>query len=91
MSRDIDNVWHYWILQTQEYQRLCEGLNGGKLIHHSSNDYIGYFDKDVGTHETLSIDVKMLAAYVENFGLFEADRVHYWLLADHLLEKAVGP
>ncbi len=87
VSRDIDDVWHYWILQTQEYQRLCESLNAGNFIHHSSNDYIAYFDKDVGTHDTLPLDVKMLGIYVENFGLFEADRVQYWLLAAHLLDK----
>src|ERR1700722_16324531 len=87
VSRDIDAVWHYWILQTQEYQRLCEILNEGKFIHHSSNDYIAYFDKDIGTHDTLSLDVKMLALYVENFGPFEADRLRYWLLAAHLSEK----
>lgn len=87
VSRDIDEVWHYWILQTQEYEALCSSLPGGKFIHHTSNDYIEYFDEDVGKHDNLAMDVKMLATYVANYGPFEEDRVRYWLLASHLVEK----
>lgn len=87
VSRDIDEVWHYWILQTQEYEALCSSLFGGKFIHHTSNDYIEYFDEDVGMRDNLSLDVKMLATYVANYGPFEESRVKYWLLAEHLIER----
>lgn len=87
VSRDIDEVWHYWILQTQEYEALCSSLPGGKFIHHTSNDYVEYFDKDVGRHDNLRLDVKMLATYFANYGPFEESRAKYWLLASHLIER----
>jgi hypothetical protein len=87
VSRDIDEIWHCWILQTQEYEALCLSLPGGKFIHHTSNDYIEYFDGDIGKHDNLPMDVKMLATYVANYGPFEESRVKYWLLASHLVEN----
>src|SRR5690348_4424920 len=47
VSRDIDDMWHYWILETQEYEALCLSLPGGRFIHHTSNHYVGYFDEDI--------------------------------------------
>lgn len=87
VSREIDDIWHYWILQTQEYQELCLSLQGRKFIHHTSNDYVEYFDEDIGKHDNLQLDIKMLAIYVTNYGPFEESRVKYWLLASHLVEK----
>lgn len=87
VSKDIDEIWHSWILQTQEYQELCFTLQGEKFIHHSSNSYIEYFDKDVGKHNNLLLDIKMLAIYVENYGPFQEDRVQYWLLASRLVKE----
>jgi hypothetical protein len=87
VSRDIDEIWHYWILQTKEYEALCLSLPAGTFIHHSSNDYIGYFDRDIGKHDNSLLDIKMLANYVVNYGPFEESRVKYWLLASYLIEK----
>lgn len=87
VSREIDEIWHYWILQTQEYEALCLSLQGRKFIHHTSNDYIEYFDREIGKHDNLQLDIKILATYVENYGPFEADRVKYWLLAAHLVQE----
>ena len=89
VSREIDEVWHAWILQTQEYVALCEQLPTGRYIHHSSNDYLRYFDPTVGEHDELALNVKMLALYVDNFGPFEEARARHWLLASHL-RQGVG-
>jgi len=86
VSRDIDDIWHAWILQTQEYATLCERLPARSFIHHSSNDYLRYFDPSVGEQDDLMQNVKMLALYVANFGPFEAGRTKHWLMASHLLE-----
>ena len=80
-------IWHAWILQTREYSTLCERLPARGFIHHSSNDYLKYFDPSVGEQDDLMQEVKMLALYVANFGPFEASRTKYWLLASHLLER----
>lgn len=87
VSSEIDEIWHYWILQTQEYLRLCELLPTGTFIHHSSNDYLRYFDPSVGERNSLELDVKMLALYVANYGPLEECRTPYWLLAAHLVGR----
>ncbi len=87
VAREIDEIWHYWILQTQEYISLCERLPVGHYIHHSSNDYEKYFDAGVNEHSNLLLDIKMLALYVTNFGPLEENRIKYWLLARHLVDK----
>ena len=87
VSREIDEIWHYWILQTQEYMNLCKLLPTGEYIHHSSNDYDRYFDPGVNDRSNLGLDIKMLALYVTNFGPFEENRARHWLLASHLIEK----
>ena len=87
VSKDIDAIWHAWILQTLEYSKLCERLPARSFIHHSSNDYLRYFDSSVGEQNDFVLDVKMLALYVANFGPFEASRTKYWLLASHLVER----
>ncbi len=86
-SDEIDDVWHYWILQTKEYMKLCHKLDGSKFIHHSSNDYEDYLDKDVRERAPdLGRAVSLLSSYVLNYGPFEASRVKYWPAAEQLMQ-----
>src|SRR3954471_5067915 len=39
VTEEIDDIWHLWILETQEYERLCSLLQGRKFLHHRSNTY----------------------------------------------------
>lgn len=87
VSREVDAVWHAWILQTQEYFELCERLPTGRYIHHSANDYLRYFDPDVGEEEDMALAVKMLALYVANFGEFTPESARHWLLVRHLTDR----
>lgn len=86
-SDEIDDVWHYWILQTKEYATLCNKLQGSRFIHHSSNDYEEFHDPQVRER---SIDlhraVSLLSSYVLNYGPFEADRIRYWPAAAQLMK-----
>lgn len=86
VTREIDQIWHLWILQTQEYVKLCQLLPAGEFIHHSSNDYLAFFDPSVDEGTDLAGDVKMLALYVQNFGPFDSDRAKYWRLATHVVD-----
>src|SRR5262249_11505609 len=75
VSKEIDDVWHLWILQTSEYEQLCTKLSGGVFLHHSSNDFALFTDpgaKDRKIDRTAGIAI--LASYVMNYGPFEADR-----------------
>jgi hypothetical protein len=88
VSQEIDDIWHAWILETRDYARLCNLIQGQRYIHHSSNVYA----QCAGNGESipkndLETDVGMLATYVLNYGPFEPDRVRYWVLASHLIEQ----
>lgn len=87
VSREIDDIWHAWILQTQEYFALCEQLPTGRYIHHSSNDYLRHFDPEVGEHENPREAIRMLALYTANFGGFDESATRHWLLAHHLMAR----
>ena len=87
VSREIDEVWHYWILETAEYQKLCAKLDGGLFVNHSSNDYAEYHDSNA---KNLKIDlehgISFLSSYVRNYGAFEQNRLKYWPVATYLLD-----
>lgn len=83
-SQEIDEVWHYWILQTKQYQELTSNLPAGKFIHHSSNDYNN-------SATTLDIDeverqVSFLASYVSNFSGFNEGSIKYWPMANAIMQ-----
>ena len=87
-SKEIDDFWHYWILETQEYQGLCDKLQGRKFFHHSSNDYAEFSDKDAKSRKIEpQRGVEILVAYVMNYGDFEEDRVIHWPFAAMLCQK----
>ncbi len=88
VSQEIDDIWHYWILETQQYAKLCELLPSGTFLHHQSNTFANCAP---GASEvpdnSLEEDVAMLANYVINFGPFEKDRTRHWLLANRLVDE----
>lgn len=87
VSREIDEVWHYWVLQTVEYAALCRKLPGAVFVNHSSNDYEEFADPDVKTRASdLKAMMAFVGAYVKNFGLFETDRVRHWPFAARLMD-----
>jgi hypothetical protein len=79
-SNDIDDIWHYWILQTREYADLCRLLPGGTFLHHSSFDYPVEQERHAKRDLDRSIDrlVSYFASYVHNFGSIDEGRLHYW-------------
>lgn len=38
-GKEIDEFWHFWIMQTREYEVLCAQLPGGDIRHHAARDY----------------------------------------------------
>jgi hypothetical protein len=87
VSKEIDEVWHYWILETVEYQKLCAKLHGGAFRHHSSNDYAEYFDENAKSRRIdLEFGVSILSSYVNNYGPFEPGRIKYWPLATKIMD-----
>lgn len=85
-TAEIDEVWHYWILETKEYAALCAKLHGGQFLHHSSNDYLQYGQDDTKAPEyDVQRGLGILSSYVLNYGPIQPDRVRYWPLVDALM------
>ncbi len=88
VTHEIDEVWHYWILETQEYVKLCELLQGQRFIHHMSHAFQECAGREIeSSPNTLEDDIEVLGTYVLNYGPFEPNRVRYWVLAKHLTES----
>jgi len=88
VSKEIDEIWHFWILETREYERLCQAIQGRRFIHHSSNAYMNCNGDVVPSIEDeLEQQAALLGTYVLNYGPFEADRVRFWTLAAHLVDN----
>ena len=87
VSKEIDDIWHLWILETDEYERLCRVLQGRQFIHHSSNAYRNCRGDPVqGPGDDLDEKVAMLGTYALNYGPFQPDRVKYWSFAAYLVD-----
>lgn len=88
VSREIDEVWHHWILETAEYANLCAKLHGRIFLHHSSYDYEEYIDRDKANRRIdLKFDLSILSSYVLNYGPFEESRLKYWPFAGLLMDR----
>jgi hypothetical protein len=87
VSKEIDDVWHYWVLETAEYEALCRKLPGGRFLHHSSNEYAEFHDPRAKEKEIDPVvQISYLGSYVKSYGPFERDRVGYWPFALRLME-----
>ena len=90
-SAQIDEVWHFWILETQEYTALCKKLCGGLFLHHSSTDYMSYDKPNFLTEKTdLKRGIEILLSYVLNYGGFDQERLKYWPVAQLLSKQWEG-
>jgi hypothetical protein len=90
VSKEIDEIWHLWILETREYAKLCSQLQGRQYLHHSSNVFAACAEGDGAVPENdLDEEVSMLATYVLNYGPFEEERIEYWPFAAHLVSRGL--
>jgi hypothetical protein len=32
VTQELDDIWHYWVLETREYAKLCVSLQGRDFI-----------------------------------------------------------
>ena len=87
-GRDIDDVWHYWILQTRQYAQLCEKL--GSFRHHSSNDYqeTAEAGNAVSIPNALQRALSFFISYYRNFGPMTNDRLACWPVLQQLAQAA---
>ncbi|MFF3013858.1 hypothetical protein [Streptomyces sp. NPDC057939] len=91
VEQEIDEIWHFLILQTREYRQLCEErLPGAHFIHHRSITYAGYRD-DHGVERTRERSIeealRWIPLYTAAFGPFDEDALPHWTMVRFLHEE----
>ena len=86
VNYDIDEIWHEYILQTEEYQGLCEALPGKRFIHHRSNTLEEYSEKK-GDKQVIHKMLMWLPLHYKYFGPFSEKSAKYWSIVTALIEE----
>lgn len=73
VSQEIDDLWHAYIIETQEYASLCERI--GAFIHHTSLDNTA---DDLDSTALRDFHLLFIVGYVANFGPFSSDVLPLW-------------
>ncbi len=81
VSAEIDDIWHFLILETREYSALCTRLPGGIFIHHQSTVF------QPAAPQTRAQALSWMASYSLNFGAFTHESIEYWPMAAQLLHE----
>ncbi|MEW2392300.1 hypothetical protein AB0933_28470 [Streptomyces venezuelae] len=86
VEQDIDEIWHYLILQTREYRELCEQrLPGGHFIHHRSVSYDTY-QQEPGRETAAEEALRWIPLYTAAFGPYDEDALPHWTVVRFLHE-----
>lgn len=87
VEQDIDEIWHYLILQTREYRILCEErLPGRCFIEHRSIAYEEYQQKP-GREQALEEALRWIPLYCREFGPFDEGALPHWTIVRFLHEQ----
>jgi len=88
-AKDVDDVWHYWILQTRQYAQLCEKLPGRIFRHHSSVDYQETDHvTESGIGDAVQRILSFFISYYANFGPLTTDRLECWPTLQRVAKEA---
>ncbi|MFE3665180.1 hypothetical protein ACFXOR_19765 [Streptomyces sp. NPDC059164] len=86
VEQDIDEIWHYLILQTREYRALCEErLPGRFFIDHRSIAYENY-QEEPGREKALEEALRWIPLYCREFGPFDEGALPHWTMVRFLHE-----
>jgi len=78
VNQEIDDIWHYFIIQTREYDLFCKKLPGGFFFNHKSIHFNVYTKTRV--RESIVRDfIKWIKPYRNCFDDFKEETVPYWI------------
>ncbi|WP_329393424.1 hypothetical protein OHA45_05045 [Streptomyces lydicus] len=87
VEQDIDEIWHYLILQTREYRALCEErLPGRFFIEHRSIAYEDY-QQEPGRERAVEEALRWIPLYCREFGAFDEGALPHWTIVRFLHEQ----
>ena len=89
-GKDIDDVWHHWILQTRQYAELCEKLPGRSFRHHSSTVYQEAAEQaeKVDIADAVQRILSFFISYYRNFGPITEERLACWPTLQQVTQEA---
>ncbi|MFJ4879883.1 hypothetical protein ACIP93_32415 [Streptomyces sp. NPDC088745] len=91
VEQDIDEIWHFLILQTREYRELCEQrLPGGHFIHHRSISYDAYRTTEpVAPQRTAAAEeaLRWIPFYRQAFGGYDEEALPHWTVVRFLHQE----
>ncbi|GHG68444.1 hypothetical protein [Streptomyces griseocarneus] len=87
VEQEIDEIWHYLILQTREYRTLCEErLPGRFFIDHRSIAYEEY-QEEPGREKSVEEALRWIPLYCREFGPFDEGALPHWTIVRFLHER----
>ncbi|WP_030024240.1 hypothetical protein [Streptomyces monomycini] len=87
VEQDIDEIWHYLILQTREYREWCEQrLPGRFFIEHRSIGYDAY-QQEPGREQAIEEALRWIPLYVREFGPFDEGALPHWTIVRFLHDQ----
>ncbi|MEU9122613.1 hypothetical protein AB0C96_22580 [Streptomyces sp. NPDC048506] len=87
VEQEIDEIWHYLILQTREYRALCEErLPGRFFIEHRSIGYEEY-QQEPGREQVLEEALRWIPLYCREFGPFDEGALPHWTIVRFLHQQ----
>lgn len=86
VNSDVDEIWHEFILQTNEYERFCkEILPGKRFIHHGSIGLSDYGSREsLGSEDLYRHCFEWLGLYAIHFGEFNSRQLKVWTALEFL-------
>jgi hypothetical protein len=89
-GKEIDEIWHFWILQTREYAELCKKLPGRSFRHHSSTAYDQGSASAPRQHPGEAVEriLSFFISYYRNFGPVPEDRIDCWPTLRQVMQEA---
>jgi hypothetical protein len=69
---ELDEIWHIFILETEEYAKLCSAA--GRFVHHTVKE------GDSARNDRLQLDddLAFVVAYIDSFGEFHQAAIPLW-------------
>jgi hypothetical protein len=86
LVREVDEVWHAFIVQTRFYFDLCDRLPGHRYIHHGTFSLHEYTEGK-GRRAVVRELIDWVPTYVKRFGPFTEERARYWAVCTFLTDE----
>ncbi|MEU3625153.1 hypothetical protein [Amycolatopsis coloradensis] len=86
VEQEIDEIWHYLILQTSEYREVCGRLPGRFFIEHRSISY-GEYQEEPPREQAAAEALRWIPLYISEFGPFDEGALPHWTMVRFLVEE----